>query len=57
MYKRQVYARLRGINPVIAGEDAGYIVFDYDSGATGLFDGNRLNDHVAANPRLSLIHI
>ncbi|MCB1968415.1 MAG: Gfo/Idh/MocA family oxidoreductase, partial [Candidatus Accumulibacter sp.] len=26
-----VYARLRRINPVIAGEDAAYIVFEYDS--------------------------
>ena len=49
-----VYARLRRINPVIAGEDAAYIVFEYDSGATGLFDGNRLNDHVAENPRRTM---
>jgi predicted dehydrogenase len=51
---RAVYARLRRINPVIRGEDAGYIVFEYESDATGLFDGNRLNDHVAANPRLTM---
>jgi predicted dehydrogenase len=49
-----VYARLRKLNPVIAGEDAGYILFEYDSGATGLFDGNRLNDHVASNPRRTM---
>jgi predicted dehydrogenase len=49
-----VYARLRRINPVIAGEDAGYIVFEFDGGATGLFDGNRLNDHVATNPRRTM---
>jgi predicted dehydrogenase len=49
-----VYARLRRINPVICGEDAGYIIFEHESGATGLFDGNRLNDHVAANPRLTM---
>ncbi len=49
-----VTARLRRINPVIAGEDAGYIVFEFASGATGLFDGNRLNDHVAANPRRTM---
>jgi predicted dehydrogenase len=49
-----VYAQLRRINPVIAGEDAGYIVFEFDSAATGLFDGNRLNDHVAANPRRTM---
>jgi predicted dehydrogenase len=49
-----VYARLRRVNPAIVGEDAGYIVFDFDGGATGLFDGNRLNDHVAANPRRTM---
>jgi len=49
-----VTARLRRINPAIAGEDAGYIVFEFDSGATGLFDGNRLNDHVAENPRRTM---
>jgi D-apiose dehydrogenase len=51
---RSVYAQLRRMNPVIAGEDAGYIVFDFASGATGLFDGNRSNDHVAANPRRTM---
>ncbi len=49
-----VYARLRRMNPVLAGEDAGYIVFEFASGATGLFDGNRSNDHVAANPRRTM---
>jgi len=49
-----VYASLRRMNPVIAGEDAGYIVFEFAGGATGLFDGNRLNDHVAANPRRTM---
>lgn len=49
-----VSAQLRKINPVIAGEDAGYIVFEFESGATGLFDGNRLNDHVAKNPRRTM---
>jgi len=49
-----VSARLRRINPVIKGEDAGYIVFEFAGGATGLFDGNRLNDHVAQNPRRTM---
>jgi len=49
-----VYARLRRMNPAIAGEDAGYLVFEFAGGATGLFDGNRLNDHVAANPRRTM---
>ncbi len=49
-----VTARLRRINPVIKGEDAGYIVFEFAGGATGLFDGNRLNDHVAQNSRRTM---
>ena len=49
-----VYGDLRRMNPVIAGEDAGYIVFGYASGARALFDGNRLLDHQARNHRLTL---
>ena len=49
-----VYARLRKINPVIKGEDAGLIIFEFASGAQGLFDGNRLNDHSASNPRRTM---
>lgn len=51
---RTVYAQLRRINPVIAGEDAGYLVFEFTDATTGLFDGNRLNDHVAADPRRTM---
>ena len=49
-----VYADLRRINPAIAGEDAGYVVLEFEDGTTGLFDGNRLNDHVAENTRLTM---
>lgn len=49
-----VSARLRRINPVIAGEDAGYVIFDFRSGATGMLDGNRLSDFPADNPRLTM---
>ena len=49
-----VTARLRRLNPAIAGEDAGQVVFEFESGATGLFDGNRLNDHEAENCRLTM---
>jgi predicted dehydrogenase len=49
-----ITARLRRVNPVIAGEDAGYLIFEFAQGATGLFDGNRLNDHVASNPRRTM---
>jgi predicted dehydrogenase len=49
-----VYAHLRRLNPTIAGEDAGVIHFEFANGAAGLFDGNRLNDHVADNPRRTM---
>jgi predicted dehydrogenase len=49
-----VYARLRQLNPVIQGEDAGLITFEFASGSAGLFDGNRLNDPVATNPRRTM---
>lgn len=49
-----ITARLRRINPVIAGEDAGYLIFEFSSGASGLFDGNRLNDHSSDNPRRTM---
>lgn len=49
-----VTARLRRLNPVIAGEDAGYIIFEFEGGATALFDGNRLNAHLAENPALTM---
>lgn len=50
----EVYARLRRLNPVIAGEDAGLILFDFAAGTRGVFDGNRLSDHAAANRRLTM---
>ncbi|MDH3701231.1 MAG: Gfo/Idh/MocA family oxidoreductase [Alphaproteobacteria bacterium] len=49
-----VYADLRRVNPAIAGEDAGIVTFRFASGAAGLFDGNRLNDHAADNARLTM---
>jgi len=49
-----VYADLRQINDAIAGEDAGYILFDHPNGARALFDGNRLLDHAADNRRRTM---
>jgi D-apiose dehydrogenase len=49
-----VTARLRRLNPVIAGEDAALIVFEFADACTGLFDGNRLNDHTAQDPRRTM---
>jgi D-apiose dehydrogenase len=51
---RAVYAHLRRLNPVLAGEDAGILVFEFDNGAAGVFDGNRLNEHPAANQRRTM---
>lgn len=48
-----VFARLTRINPIIKGEDAGYLVFDFANGARGVFDANRLADHAAFNCRLT----
>ncbi len=50
----EVYARLKRLNPVIAGEDAGIILFDFAGGTRGVFDGNRLVDHAAENRRLTM---
>ena len=49
-----IFAQLRKLNPAIAGEDAGYVVFTFTSGAAGLFDGNRLIGFPAENPRLTM---
>ena len=49
-----VSARLRRLNPAIAGEDAGIVIFEFDDDRLGLFDGNRLNDHVAEDCRLTM---
>ncbi len=49
-----VFADLRKMNPVIAGEDAGYILFAYEGGQRALFDGNRLLDHAAENTRCTM---
>ena len=49
-----VYADLRRLNPAIAGEDAGHVLFSCAGGARALFDGNRLSGHAAGNPRLTM---
>jgi len=51
---RGVYADTRRMNPVIAGEDAAHILFDFDGPERALFDGNRLLDHSADNCRMTL---
>lgn len=49
-----VYADLRRINPAIAGEDAGVVLFDHPGGVRALFDGNRHLDHAADNMRRTM---
>lgn len=49
-----VFADLRRVNPVIAAEDAGIILFGLESGSRAVFDGNRCSDHIALNRRLTM---
>lgn len=51
---QRVFADLRKMNPVIAGEDAGMILFDQGDGRRAVFDGNRLLDHAAENTRCTM---
>lgn len=46
-----ITARLRRINNSIAGEDAGIMVFEFESGAVAILDANRDLDHAASEPR------
>jgi len=49
-----VSARLARLNPAIAGEDAGIVQFAFANGIRGVFDGNRLAGHAAADRRLTM---
>ena len=51
---KSVYASLSKLNKNIKGEDAGFIIFEFRSGIRGLFDGNRLSDHIALDRRLTI---
>lgn len=46
-----VYARLRKMNPVIAGEDWAMIMFEFEKDVVGLWDASRYNEPNYANPR------
>lgn len=48
---RAVYADLRQMNPVIAGEDAGHVIFDFDNGVRAIYDADRNLDHRSSNTR------
>jgi D-apiose dehydrogenase len=47
----RVFARLRRLNAAIAGEDAGMVLFEFVSGAVGLWDANRYNESLSADAR------
>jgi predicted dehydrogenase len=49
----EVFAQLRTLNPVISGEDSGLILFNFASGATGVFDACRYNEPYHNNPRFT----
>ncbi|MFB3826882.1 MAG: Gfo/Idh/MocA family protein [Bryobacteraceae bacterium] len=49
----QVYASLRRLNPVIAGEDAGQVFFKFAGGATAIWDANRYNETESPSPRFT----
>jgi predicted dehydrogenase len=48
-----VYASLRRLNPDIVGEDAATVMFEFLSGATGVWDGNRFNEPTSADARFT----
>ena len=48
---KSVYAVLKKLNPVIAGEDFAVVTFNFASGVTGLWDANRYNESNSPNPR------
>ena len=48
------YAELRRLNPVIAGEDAGTVLFEFDNDIHAVLDANRLVDHIATDTRLTM---
>ena len=51
---KSVFANLSRLNPNIKGEDAGIVFFEFINGIRGVFDGNRLSDHIAADRRLTI---
>jgi len=48
---KRVYAILKKLNPVIAGEDFGVILFEFANDITGVWDANRYNECNFENPR------
>ena len=51
---KTVFANLSKLNTNIRGEDAGIVFLEFKNGIRGLFDGNRLSDHIAVDRRLTI---
>ena len=49
-----VFGSLSKLNKNIKGEDAAYVLFNFENGIRGIFDGNRLSDHIAKDRRLTI---
>lgn len=49
-----IYADLRRLNPKISGEDAGHLIINHRNGVVSTFDGNRLSDQAANDPRRTM---
>lgn len=49
----EVYANLRQLNPVIAGEETGQLFFRHANGATSMLDANRYNENESEDPRFT----
>ncbi len=48
-----VFANLTKHNPDIAGEDSGTVLFEFASGASGIWQGNRYNEPTSADARFT----
>jgi len=48
---KEVYAKLRKLNPVIKGEDAGIVYFEFENGTQAVWDANRYNESSSDNAR------
>ena len=46
-----VFAHLRRLNPVIAGEDRGLLLLEHETGCTSLWEADRCHESTAADPR------
>lgn len=48
-----VFASLQKLNADIVGEDSATVMFEFESGATGMWDGNRYNEPTSADARFT----